>query len=119
MPGSIYSPSAARNDSAPRRLGPARSTSVTPGSSLSRVGEWRISAGSDYPELNRYYGDARNSDPLIDAIVEKVRERNGLTCASGASVMVSCRSDRRTQLRGGHARCRGRRSADSRTVTGR
>ncbi len=43
--------------------------------------------GSDLPELNRYTA-TRGIAPLIDAIVEKVRERNGLQCERD-SVMVT------------------------------
>jgi len=42
---------------------------------------------SDHPELHRYT-TTRGIAPLIDAIVEKVRDRNGLSCER-ASVMVT------------------------------
>ena len=85
MPGSIYSTSAA-SDSAPR----VRPCPLNVGDTWFQPfegGRMEDLRGSDYPELNRYTA-TRGIDPLIDAIVEKVRERNGLQCER-ASVMVS------------------------------
>jgi N-succinyldiaminopimelate aminotransferase len=44
-------------------------------------------SAKDHPELHRYTA-TRGIPPLIDAIVEKVRDRNGLTCER-ESVMVT------------------------------
>ena len=85
MPGSIYSPRAARDTATKVRVCPLNvgDTWFQP----FEGGRMEDLRASDYPELNRYT-ETRGIAPLIDAIVEKVRERNGLHC-DRASVMVT------------------------------
>jgi N-succinyldiaminopimelate aminotransferase len=94
MPGSIYSPRSAP-DSAPR----ARACPLNVGDTWFEPfegGRMEDLSASDYPELNRYTAP-RGIPPLIDAIVEKVRARNGLQCerdsvmvTAGATAGLSC-----------------------------
>ena len=85
MPGSIYSPRAARDTATKVPVCPLNvgDTWFQP----FEGGRMEDLRASDYPELNRYT-ETRGIAPLIDAIVEKVRERNGLHC-DRASVMVT------------------------------
>jgi N-succinyldiaminopimelate aminotransferase len=85
MPGSVYSPRAARETATQVRACPLNvgDTWLQPFEG-GRMEDFRA---SDYPELNRYTA-TRGIAPLIDAIVEKVRERNSLQCER-ASVMVT------------------------------
>jgi aspartate/methionine/tyrosine aminotransferase len=85
MPGSIYSPLAGRSDAAgvpacPLNVG---DTWLQP----FEGGRMEDLSATDYPELHRYTS-TRGIPPLIDAIVDKVRDRNGLTCER-ESVMVT------------------------------
>ncbi len=85
MPGSVYSPRAARNGAISVRACPLNvgDTWFEPFVG----GRMEDLRASEYPELNRYTS-TRGIAPLIDAIVEKVQERNGLRCER-ASVMVT------------------------------
>jgi len=85
MPGSVYSPGAAREGAIPVRACPLNvgDTWFEPFVG----GRMEDLRASEYPELNRYTS-TRGIAPLIDAIVEKVRERNGLACER-SSVMVT------------------------------
>jgi N-succinyldiaminopimelate aminotransferase len=94
MPGSIYSSSNSR-ESAPK----VRPCPLNVGDTWFQPfegGRMQDLSGTDYPELNRYTA-TRGIEPLIDAIVEKVRERNGLQCerdsvmvTAGATAGLSC-----------------------------
>jgi N-succinyldiaminopimelate aminotransferase len=85
MPGSIYSPRAGRNDATDLQACPLNvgDTWLQPfeGARMEDL------SAKDYPELHRYAA-TRGIPPLIDAIVEKVRNRNGLSCER-ESVMVT------------------------------
>jgi len=85
MPGSVFSPSAGRDDAAgvpvcPLNIG---DTWFQP----FEGGRMEDLSANDYPELHRYVS-TRGIPPLIDAIVEKVRDRNGLACER-ESVLVT------------------------------
>jgi aspartate/methionine/tyrosine aminotransferase len=85
MPGSVYSPRAARAAATAVRVCPLNvgDTWFEP----FEGGRMEDLRASEYPELNRYT-QPRGIAPLIDAVVEKVRERNGLPCER-ASVMIT------------------------------
>jgi N-succinyldiaminopimelate aminotransferase len=85
MPGAIFSPRDGRNDAAGARVCPLNvgDTWLQP----FEGGRMEDLSAKDHPELHRYT-DTRGISPLIDAIVEKVRDRNGLTCER-ESVMVT------------------------------
>jgi len=85
MPGSVYSPRAARAAATPVRVCPLNvgDTWFEP----FEGGRMEDLRASEYPELNRYT-EPRGIAPLIDAVVEKVCERNGLPCER-ASVMIT------------------------------
>lgn len=85
MPGSVYSAAGAREAAREIRACPLNvgDTWFTP----FEGGRMEDLRASDYPELNRYTA-TRGIAPLIDAIVEKLRARNGLACER-ASVMVT------------------------------
>ena len=85
MPGSVYSPRAGRNDAAGVQACPLNvgDTWLQP----FEGGRMEDLSAKDHPELHRYTA-TRGIPPLIDAIVEKVRDRNGLTCER-ESVMVT------------------------------
>jgi N-succinyldiaminopimelate aminotransferase len=85
MPGSIYAPRNA-TDSANKAAACPLNVGDTWFQPFEGGRMEDLNAG-DYPELNRYTA-TRGIAPLIDAIVEKVRERNGLQCER-ASVMVT------------------------------
>ena len=85
MRGSIYSPDAGRDAAASAPACPLNigDTWLEP----FEGGRMEDLSANDYPELHRYTA-TRGIPPLIDAIVEKVRDRNGLTCER-ESVMVT------------------------------
>jgi len=85
MRGSLYSLSAGRDDAPAVPVCPLNvgDTWFEP----FEGGRMEDLSAKDYPELHRYAAP-RGIPPLIDAIVEKVRDRNGLTCER-ASVMVT------------------------------
>jgi len=77
MPGSVYSPSARRHDAVGSKSCPLNvgDTWLQPFTG----GRMQDLSADDYPELNRYSA-TQGISPLIDAIVEKVRDRNGVPC---------------------------------------
>jgi len=85
MPGSIYSARAVRESAAAIRACPLNvgDTWFQP----FEGGRMEDLSASEFPELNRYTA-TRGIAPLVDAIVEKARERNSLQCER-ASVMVT------------------------------
>jgi len=85
MRGSIYSPRAGRDDAADARVCPLNvgDTWLSP----FEGGRMEDLSAKEHPGLHRYTA-TRGIPQLIDAIVDKVRDRNGLTCER-ASVMVT------------------------------
>ena len=77
MPGSVYSPRAGRDDAARVQACPLNvgDTWLQP----FEGGRMEDLSAKDHPEMHRYTAP-RGIPPLIDAIVEKVRDRNGLAC---------------------------------------
>jgi aspartate/methionine/tyrosine aminotransferase len=94
MPGSVYSPSAARHDAVDAlvcklNVGDTWLQPFTGG----RMEDLRA---EDFPDLHRYSA-TQGIPPLIDAIVEKVRDRNRAPCeresvlvCAGATSALSC-----------------------------
>ncbi len=76
MPGSVFSPRAERNDAGGIQACPLNvgDTWLQP----FEGGRMEDLNAEDHPELHRYAA-TRGIPPLIDAIVEKVRNRNGLS----------------------------------------
>jgi N-succinyldiaminopimelate aminotransferase len=85
MPGAVYSPFADRLHGHPGPLYPMHvgDTHLEPCAGA-RMEDLRV---ADHDGLHRY-GDTRGLPSLVDAIVEKVRTRNGLACER-ESVLVS------------------------------
>lgn len=85
MRGSIYSPRAGRDDAVGAQVCPLNigDTWLQP----FEGGRMEDLSAKDHPALHRYTA-TRGIPPLIDAIVEKVRDRNGLICER-ESVMVT------------------------------
>jgi N-succinyldiaminopimelate aminotransferase len=94
MPGAVYSPFADRMHDHPGPLYPLHvgDTWLTPPPGA-RLEDIRL---AEYPGINRYC-DTRGWPPLVDALVEKARDRNGLVCeresvlvAAGATAALAC-----------------------------
>jgi aspartate/methionine/tyrosine aminotransferase len=97
MPGSIYSPSAKHtkhlgafdSEACPLNIGDTYFQPFT-------GGRMEDLSADDYPALHRYSA-TQGIPPLIDAIVEKIRDRNGVPCeresvlvCAGATSGLSC-----------------------------
>jgi N-succinyldiaminopimelate aminotransferase len=85
MPGAVFSPVAKRIDAVPGSVCPLHvgDTWMEPFAGA-RMEDLRV---ADHPGLHRYC-DTQGVPALVDAIVEKVRARNGLPCER-ASVLVT------------------------------
>ncbi len=94
MPGSVYSPSAERHDAVDAKVCKLNvgDTWLQPFTG----GRMEDLSAENFPDLHRYSA-TQGIPPLIDAIVEKIRDRNRAPCeresvlvCAGATSGLSC-----------------------------